>query len=1104
MDDRWTPGEDDDAFPRRDQESDGGAAPPPPPAGTREEAESAQPRNPYVLPTAPSERNEQGPPGVPSGAERPYPSGPGAPGRGSDGGIDWKAPPRPSGDSAGSDAPGAGPVGPSAGSPTPPEASPFSESREARPDGAPSPVETGPLPQTHGGESAPSRSGWDAPRDANDPATPSPSASSPPSAPQAPFSPPPGASSGADHPEPPTDAPGAAESPQAYDPSRGRDVLGGGFSEEARPPFADGPGRHGAPGESPADRTIPTGAQTGPFPSVGPDTGAEEGLPTGRQDSAWTGGGDLTGAPFEPSGQPAQEADTSLSRFAPPTDPEPGAAGVDDRAPWATSAFPPQEYGAPAPDASPDSTMPSSDPAGPAGDTFGWQSAPRPADGAPEPSATIAQGYPPPVPEGGQPHDAHGAYGDGQYGDRDQGASTPPGGFGAAPDGRSYLDETSNPAFPNAERSPFPESDEIPDDPYGAQSAPYGGTPAGGDTGPGTQTFAVPPGVPSDVSSGPTPSGPSDPDGPGEGTGGFPPPPAPPGRSGAPGGPDGPGAPGGPYGPFDEDPEPKKRSRKGLFIGIGAAVLAVVLIGGVTAWFVWGRPAGPEGTADAYAAAWGERDYAAMAAQATGGDAEKLLTGLDENLGVEKASIEVGEISEGDGSATAPFTATLSLSSAGDWTYEGELPLVRQDGEWKVDFAPDVVHPELSDGTTLIRTNVLGERGRILASDGSRLDTEDASGSIKMLTGSVGAATAEDVERLGAGYKEGDPVGQGGIQQQYEERLAGEMSTSIRVAPVGEEEAAAEDPDAPVVATLEGEPGKDVTTAIDPALQDAAAAAVTTEGKPTSLVAVRTTTGEVLAVANNAAGFNRALDGQYAPGSSLKIITYESLLENGMTTSDPMNCPKEALGFKNAGDAAYGAQTMSEAFATSCNTALVQAVVQRLSGEQLAATAEEFGMNAELNVGIPARKPSFPQPDGNGLLAAQSIGQGQVISTPLHMATVPAAIADGSWRSPALVTDPALEGKPEPEPIAHAEQIRPMMRAVVTEGTAKSSGFEGEVYAKTGSAEFGTASGEDDELETHAWVVGYKGDIAFAAVVEGGGGGGSVAGPVAAEFANTF
>ncbi|WP_026124046.1 penicillin-binding transpeptidase domain-containing protein [Nocardiopsis baichengensis] len=1030
MDDRWTPGEDDDAFPRRDQESDGGAAPPPPPAGTREEAESAQPRNPYVLPTAPSERNEQGPPGVPSGAERPYPSGPGAPGRGSDGGIDWKAPPRPSG------VPGAGAGAAGAAS---------SEGPDGDPGGsdAPSPVETGPLPQTHGGESAPSRSDWDAPSDANDPVTPSPSASSPPSDPQASFSPPPGAPSGGDHPEPPTDAPGATESPQAYDPSRGRDVLGGGFSEEARPPFADGPG---------------------------------------RQDSPWTGGGDLTGAPFEPSPQPVQEADTSLSRFAPPTDPEPGAAEVGDRAPWATSAFPPQEYGAPAPDASPDSTMPSSGPAGPAGpagDTFGWQSAPRPADGVSEPSETIAQGYtPPPVPEGGQPHDAHGAYGEGLYGDRDQGASTPPGGFGAAPDGRSYLDESSNPAFPNAERSPFPESDEIPDDTYGAQSAPYGGTPAGGDTGPGTQTFAVPPGVPSDASSGPTPSGPSDPGGP--------------------------GGPGGPYGPFDEDPEPKKRSRKGLFIGIGAAVLAVVLIGGVTAWFVRGRPAGPEGTADAYAAAWGERDYAAMAAQTTGGDAEKLLTGLDENLGVEKASIEVGEISEGDGSATAPFTATLSLSSAGDWTYEGELPLVRQDGEWKVDFTPDVVHPELSDGTTLIRANVLGERGRILASDGSRLDTEDASGSIKMLTGSVGAATAEDVERLGAGYQEGDPVGQGGIQQQYEERLAGEMSTSIRVAPVGEEEAAAEDPDAPVVATLEGEPGKDVTTAIDPALQDAAAAAVTTEGKPTSLVAVRTTTGEVLAVANNAAGFNRALDGQYAPGSSLKIITYESLLENGMTTSDPMDCPKEALGFKNAGDAAYGAQTMSEAFATSCNTALVQAVVQRLSGEQLAATAEEFGMNAELNVGIPARKPSFPQPDGNGLLAAQSIGQGQVISTPLHMATVPAAIADGSWRSPALVTDPALEDKPDPRPIAHAEQIRPMMRAVVTEGTAESSGFEGEVYAKTGSAEFGTASGEDDELETHAWVVGYKGDIAFAAVVEGGGGGGSVAGPVAAEFANTF
>ncbi|MBB5431546.1 penicillin-binding transpeptidase domain-containing protein [Nocardiopsis composta] len=666
----------------------------------------------------------------------------------------------------------------------------------------------------------------------------------------------------------------------------------------------------------------------------------------------------------------------------------------------------------------------------------------------------------------------------------------------AAPyDEPGYLDETSNPAFPPPNGPATVGAPPSGTPPFG--SAAFGaatGTAASGAAGGGAD--GGPNGASAEASNGALNGAPGRAD---DGRA-FPPPPAPPG----PGGPDAPHRGGGPSGPGPQSGG-KKRSRKGLLIGIGAGVLVLALIGGVTGWYVLGRSSGPEKAAASYAGAWSEQDYKAMSALTTGGDVQEVLGPLAENLGVEKSSIELGEVVEkGDDAAEAPFTATLSLSNAGDWTYQGAFSLVRDGGEWKVDFGPASVHPELSDGTTLVRANVWGERGHILAADGSRLDTEDASGSIQMLTGQVGAASADDLERLGPAYKEGDPTGQGGIQQEYEERLAGEVSTSIRIAETGSEEEAAADPDAPVVDTVEGKQGEDVTTAIDPELQSAAANAVTSEGKPTALVAVRASTGEVVAVANNSADFNRAFDGQYAPGSSFKIITYEALLEKGLSPSDTMSCPKEALGFKNAGDAEYGQQSVTEAFATSCNTALVQDVVNRVDGADLTKAAEMFGMNADLNIGVPAREPSFPNPEDSGLLAAQSIGQGQVISTPLHMATVPAAIADGSWRSPALVTDPALPDKPEPKAIPQAEALRPMMRAVITDGTAEKAGFQGEVYGKTGSAEFGTASGEDDELETHAWMVGYKGDIAFAVVVEGGGGGGSVAGPVGAKFTNAI
>jgi cell division protein FtsI/penicillin-binding protein 2 len=70
------------------------------------------------------------------------------------------------------------------------------------------------------------------------------------------------------------------------------------------------------------------------------------------------------------------------------------------------------------------------------------------------------------------------------------------------------------------------------------------------------------------------------------------------------------------------------------------------------------------------------------------------------------------------------------------------------------------------------------------------------------------------------------------------------------------------------------------------------------------------------------------------------------------------------------------------------------------------------------------------------------------------------------------------------------------MRQVVTEGTAAPAHLPAAVGGKTGTAEFGTG----DPLPTHAWFIGFRGDLAFAVVVEDGGVGGEVAAPVAARF----
>ena len=135
--------------------------------------------------------------------------------------------------------------------------------------------------------------------------------------------------------------------------------------------------------------------------------------------------------------------------------------------------------------------------------------------------------------------------------------------------------------------------------------------------------------------------------------------------------------------------------------------------------------------------------------------------------------------------------------------------------------------------------------------------------------------------------------------------------------------------------------------------------------------------------------------------------------------------------------------------------------------------------------------------------ASSSIGQGRIVVSPLDMVGVAATVASGRWRAPTLVTDPPV-AIPEERPLGpgEAETLTALMRGVVTDGSGEVlQGVPGEpVMAKTGTAEFGN----EDPPETHAWIIGFQGDLAFAVFVEGGAGGGLVAGPVAAQFLTTL
>jgi cell division protein FtsI/penicillin-binding protein 2 len=108
------------------------------------------------------------------------------------------------------------------------------------------------------------------------------------------------------------------------------------------------------------------------------------------------------------------------------------------------------------------------------------------------------------------------------------------------------------------------------------------------------------------------------------------------------------------------------------------------------------------------------------------------------------------------------------------------------------------------------------------------------------------------------------------------------------------------------------------------------------------------------------------------------------------------------------------------------------------------------------------------------------------------------AVEDGTWRPPVLVLSPAPKQTAKPQQLGSTvlSTLRPMMRAVVTTGTAANVGFPAGVFGKTGTAEFGSAQNP----RAHAWFVGYQGDLAFAVLVEGGGVGADASAPIANAF----
>jgi hypothetical protein len=536
------------------------------------------------------------------------------------------------------------------------------------------------------------------------------------------------------------------------------------------------------------------------------------------------------------------------------------------------------------------------------------------------------------------------------------------------------------------------------------------------------------------------------------------------------------------------------------------AVVAVLVIGAgaaVGGYLVLRTKGSPQQTASSYLAAWHRGAYSAMdkvSVGVPGGGVAGPLKQVAAEVGIRNIHLSLGAVTSAGGSAQAAFTAKADLISGHVWVYRGRLALVQRNRQWWVNWSPGAIYPGFRTGQRFTLSAAWPARASIVSADGAVLSSPQVqaeSGSISLLTGLVVKATAKQAKALGAPYVAGDLIGEGGIEQAYQAQLAGRPSLTIRIEGPGHRIDATAGKFAAV-------PGTQVHTSIDMHDQVAASQAVSSANtsKPVDMVAIQPSTGRILAVVERPGGFDRALEGIFPPGSTFKIVTGSALAGKGMTPSSTVQCPSQAdIGgrvFHNDNNEQLGSTSLLNAFAISCNTTFALLATQRLDGPALASMARTFGYNEQPALGIPAVLGKFTVPQAEVDLAADAFGQGTDLVNPLSQATEAAAIDDGTWRPPVLVTSPAPHQTASPHalPAGILDALRPMMQAVVTRGTAASVGFPPGVYGKTGTAEYGSGPNPP----AHGWFIGYRGDVAFAVLVEGGGFGADSAGPIANAF----
>ena len=572
-----------------------------------------------------------------------------------------------------------------------------------------------------------------------------------------------------------------------------------------------------------------------------------------------------------------------------------------------------------------------------------------------------------------------------------------------------------------------------------------------------------------------------------------------------------------------------------------AAALAAALVALPAGCGVFGSD--PRDAAAAFLAAVARGDDAAAGRLTDDAvAATTLIRQIRDELKPQGVQLTVGETRSGDHSASATFSAVWDLGRSRQWSYPGAFDLVpaRTKEGWLVRWKPAVLHPRLAAQQRVTLREmpaapvpVVDRAGIPLLTSQTvivvaldRSQTSDLPGVAAQLAATLGSIDPQITQQAIIAGANAAPPGQLGSvavlrEQDYQsvrdrihglpgvsfltqQRLLGpdrdfasQLVSGIRKTVEDQLVKAAGwrivtvtamGNDVETLAEEQPRPVPTLTSTVDRSVQAAGERAVDAVTNPAMIVAIQPSTGEILAVAQNAAADAQgplALTGRYPPGSTFKIVTASAALQSKTVTVDSLvACPATiTIGDRlvpNDQRFDLGTVPLRTAFARSCNTTFAQ-LGAGLGVSALTDAAIQMGIGMDFTIpGVTTVTGQVPPSESTVRRAENGFGQGRVLASPFGMALVASTVAaGGQLPTPVLIREMPTQiaiGPVAPMSREVADALRVMMREAVTRGTAKTLAGNGQLYGKTGTAEYSSTG-------AHGWFVGFRGDLAFATLV---------------------